>query len=71
MLSAMTKIVVATLNPKRKSAGRKKVTMRTLEGSSPTFGADFQCVFAKNVARARRDNKQVIGAPDATIAKRR
>jgi hypothetical protein len=70
MLSAMTKTIVASLNPKRKSASRKKAVVRTLEGSSPTFGADFQHVFARNVAMARRDNKRATGMPDAIISRR-
>jgi hypothetical protein len=45
-------------------------TVRTLDAGSRTFGDDLQYVFSKNVAKARRDNKRVVGTTDVAIAKR-
>jgi hypothetical protein len=42
----------------------------TLDAGSRTFGADLKYVFSKNVAKARRDNRRVIGAADVGIPKR-
>jgi hypothetical protein len=47
----------------RDAAGRVR-TLRVLDLKSPTFGADLLYVFGRNVAKARRDNKRVIGAAD-------
>jgi hypothetical protein len=80
----MTKVVVADLSGKprgRRAAGavaRTRVrdaeghvkTLYTLDLGSPTFGDDLQYVFSRNVARARRDNKRVIGLADVTVGKR-
>lgn len=77
----MAKVVVANLNPKhgrpasvterrvRDSAGRIE-TLRILDTESRTFGEDLKYVFSKNVAKARRENKRVIGATDVAIVKR-
>ena len=80
----MAKVVVASLKSKPKGTGRgdsavveKRVrdtdgqmkTLRTLDAGSRTFGADLQYVFGKNVAKARRDNKRVIGTADVAISK--
>jgi hypothetical protein len=53
----------------RNTAGQVK-TLRTLDAGSRTFGADLQYVFGKNVAKARRDNKRIIGAADVAVSKR-
>lgn len=47
----------------------KFVTVRTLDGHSKTFGKDLTYVFTRNVAKARRENKQVTGTPDRVPAK--
>jgi hypothetical protein len=47
----------------RDAEGQVK-TLRVLDVNSRTFGDDLQYVFSKNVARARRDNRRAIGAPD-------
>lgn len=52
----------------RDAAGQVR-TVRTLDGQSETFGTDLTYVFARNVARARRENKQVTGAVDRIPAK--
>jgi hypothetical protein len=77
----LAKVVIAKLQGKtaRKigakdaSVGRKRVrqtegevsTLRTLDLSSKTFGNDLTYVFGRNVAKARRENKRVTGAPDS------
>jgi hypothetical protein len=80
----MTKIVVKSLGSKlrdrrEKTSGREKrvrdteghvKTLRTLDAGSRTFGGDLQYVFGKNVAKARRENKQAIGTTDVVIGKR-
>jgi hypothetical protein len=80
----MAKVVVAKLNGKPKghrdtgSVAEKRVrdaegqvkTLRTVDLGSPTFGADLQYVFGRNVAKARRDNKRLIGTADAAVDKR-
>ena len=45
-------------------------TVRTLDASSGTFGADLQYVFSKNVAKARRDNRKLTGSADIAVPKR-
>lgn len=78
----MAKVVVAKLNPKTRgkpaTVSEKRVrdatgkirTVRTIDLASPSFGDDLTYVFRKNVAKARRENKQVIGTTDLVPAKR-
>ena len=80
----MAKVVVADLKGKPRggaAAGKvakKRVrdaeghvkTLYTLDLGSPTFGADLEYVFGRNVAKARRDNKRVIGSADIAVGKR-
>jgi hypothetical protein len=40
------------------------LTVRTIDGQSKTPGQDLNYVFARNVAKARRDNKAVTGMLD-------
>ncbi len=47
----------------RDTAGQVK-RLRVLDLGSETFGDDLQYVFGKNVAKARRDNKRIIGTSD-------
>ncbi len=42
----------------------------TLDANSPTFEDDFSYVFEKNVAKARKENKRVLGVADLSPAKR-
>lgn len=53
----------------RDGASGKLRTVRTLEGQSASFGDDLAYVFAKNVAKARRENKRVTGAADRVPSK--
>lgn len=59
------------------SVGRKRVAtesgvkvVRTLDAHSPTFEDDFSYVFGQNVAKARKENKRVLGVADLLPAKR-
>jgi len=79
----MSKVVVAKgkiskAEPKSASVSEKRVrdavtgeviVLRTLEGRSKTFGRDLSYVFGKNIAKARRENKQVTGVADRVPAK--
>lgn len=82
----MAKVVVAELNRRGRAKGKQKngsVTekrirdkagqvkvLRTLDAGSSSFGEDLRYVFAKNVEKARRDNKRVTGAADVAPRKR-
>jgi hypothetical protein len=77
----MAKVILKSLkskSPGKTAVSEKRVrtdegqvkTLRTLDVRSRTFGADLQYVFGKNVAKARRDNKRVIGAADIAVPKR-
>jgi hypothetical protein len=58
--------------PAARSVGKKRVatadggwkTVRTLDANSVIFDEGLRYVFAKNVAKARRDNKRVVGTTD-------
>ena len=72
----VTKVITATLNAngrKRKhSVVEKRVrrpdgkvaVMRTIDANSKTFADDLTYVFTKNVAKARRENKLLLGVSD-------
>jgi hypothetical protein len=61
------------------SVSRKRVTSATgerktvyiLDANSPHFEAGLHYAFAKNVAKARRDNKRILGVADVAPPKRR
>lgn len=38
--------------------------VHTVDSESPTFGKDLERVFQINVAKARRDNKRIVGVAD-------
>lgn len=40
-----------------------KVTVRSIDANSPTFGEDLLYVFARNVEAARKENKTLLGTP--------
>jgi len=77
----MVRVIVKSLKSRNRgktSVGKKRVrdtagqskTLRTLDVGSRTFGGDLRYVFDRNVAKARRDNKRVIGIADVVVAKR-
>jgi hypothetical protein len=61
-----------------RSVGKKRVlkagggwkTVRTLDANSAVFEEGLRYVFTKNVAKARRDNKRVVGTTDVARSKR-
>jgi hypothetical protein len=55
----------AVRTQKVRTSNGKFVTVRSLDANSPTFGLDLFETFAKNVARARRENTKKLGKPDA------
>lgn len=59
----------ANVEQKRVSGPNGSRTIFTLDTSSKTFGDDFTFVFEKNVAKARRENKRILGVPDRVPAK--
>ncbi len=80
----MAKIVVANLKSKSKPANGAKSSvvekrvrgadgqikiLRTLDIRSATFGDDLRYVFGRNVEKARRDNKRIIGTTDVVVRK--
>jgi hypothetical protein len=42
----------------------EKVTVRSIDANSPTFGEDFLYVFTRNVEAARKENKRIFGSAD-------
>ena len=80
----MTKVVFKSLKPERvtKAAPRavakkrtatsdgKSKTVLTLDANSSTFDEGLAYVFRKNVAKARRENKRLLGSPDSAPRKR-
>jgi len=74
----VTKVVFKSLKPGRStksappSVEKKRValgngrwkTVYRLDANSPTFDADLQYVFSRNVAKARRENKRLFGSPE-------
>lgn len=75
----MVKVVFADPNPK-KPAGRNRsggvvvkrtrdgngnlIHLRTVDAASATLSEDITEVFAKNVAKARRENRKLLGTSD-------
>lgn len=63
--------------PATRSVGKKRIrtsaggwkTVRTLDANSAIFEEGLRYVFTKNVAKARRDNKRVVGATDVAPPK--
>jgi hypothetical protein len=51
------------------TAGGGWMTVRTLDANSPSFDDGLLYVFRSNVAKARRENKRIVGAPDIAPAK--
>ena len=76
----MVKIVTRSLNKnapsKSTSVAKKRIrdadghwkTVHKLDANSPSFAKDFQYVFSKSVAKARRENRQIAGT---SVAKRK
>jgi anti-anti-sigma regulatory factor len=60
----------STVREKRmRTAEGKLVKVLALDANSATFIDDLTTVFEKNVAKARRENKQLLGSSDGVRAK--
>lgn len=46
------------------------VTIRSIDANSPNFGEEFLYAFSRNVAAARRRNKELLGTPSGVAGKR-
>ena len=80
----MTKVVWKSLKTSKsaQSAGRGAVgakvvaseegrkTVRTLDANNDNFDAALTYIFTRNVAKARRENKRILGRADIAPAKR-
>jgi len=80
----VAKVVVKNLKTGRlskaaaRAIGKKRVatpdgkwkTVRTLDINSPNFDEAFLHVFRSNVAKARRENKRLLGVADFVPRKR-
>ena len=78
----VVKILYRSLKNGRPTAGRsvakKRIpnatggwkTVHTLDANSSSFDEDLRYVFQRNVAKARRENKRVVGSPDNAPRKR-
>ena len=78
----MAKVIFGSLKRRLRKApasvGKKRVTTAagerktvfTLDANSPSFEDGLQYVFARNVAKARRDNKRIAGVADVAPRKR-
>src|SRR5258707_13186107 len=51
------------------SDGSSRV-VHSVDASSPSFGQDLEHIFRLNVARARRDNKRIVGVAHHAPRKR-
>jgi hypothetical protein len=79
----VAKVVFKNLNPRRRSkgvppsVGKKSVTtpdgdrktVWTLDVYSPSFEEGMLYLFRRNVAKARRENKRVLGVTDVVPPK--
>lgn len=52
-----------------KTADGRTMTLLTIDADSKTFGDDLSYVFKKNVAKARRENKRLLGSSGRLSAK--
>jgi hypothetical protein len=53
-----------------RNADGKYVRVLSLDANSATFIDDLTTVFEKNVAKARRENRQLFGSPDGLRARK-
>jgi hypothetical protein len=65
------------VGPAPRKVGKKRVasssgwkTIRTLDANDDDFDESLRYVFSKNVAKARRDNKRIVGSADIAPRKR-
>ncbi len=60
----------ATTIKRMRGADGKLINIHVIDLSSQTIDQDLTYAFGRNVARARAENKKVIGTPDGQPAKR-
>lgn len=69
----MATIVIGRLETTASKGGKIKrvrdasgqlITIRTIDVDSRSFGSELRDVFAKNVSKARKDNKATVGFTD-------
>ncbi len=53
----------------RDGLGRPR-TLQLVDANSATLGVDLLVVFRRNVARARRENRRLLGRSDAIVVAR-
>lgn len=77
----MAKVVYKSLKSGRSTAsravGKKRIsaeghskTVHTLDANSASFDEDLRYVFSRSVAKARRENKRIVGSADIAPRKR-
>ena len=66
---AKASVKTGVVEKRVRDAAGKMQTVRTIDGHSKSFTNDLTYVFSRNVAKARRDNKAVIGVADRAPAK--
>jgi hypothetical protein len=70
-LRAATASAARGVGKKRvRDAGGRWTTVRTLDANSADFDAGLQYVFSRNVAKARRENKRILGVTDVAPGER-
>jgi hypothetical protein len=77
----MANVVIAKLKkPRARGSVREKwmrssdgqsVRVLSLDANSATFPDDLTVVFTRNVAKARRENKELLGSADGPSAKKK
>ena len=45
-------------------------TIQVVDADSPTLTEDLQLVFDRNIARARAENKRLLGRPDGVVRRK-
>jgi len=77
----MTRVIIKQLGGKKGSGhgsvvlkrvhkpGGKRVKILSVDANSPTFTSDLKEIFARNVAKARRENKKKFGSSDRVAQK--
>jgi hypothetical protein len=63
-------IGIQTRSRKEYSPGGSPRLVHIADADSPSFGQDLEHIFRLNVARARRDNKRILGVADLAPRKR-
>jgi hypothetical protein len=65
-----TKTVGSVRAKRVRNADGKSVRVLSLDANSKTFVDDLTMIFRKNVAKARRENRQLLGSADGVRAEK-